>query len=320
LTCINSVLSLKNSLKENPDSFRLSKILSFTDNRQDASLQTGHYNDFVRMLLIRGALYEALTEHKRINFIDIAEHVVEKLNLKEEDFATEPSIKGDDNARKKHFRLLREVIFYRLYQDLKRGWRVIQPNLEQCGLVSYDYSVEGRSLKDFCLNPEINWNHTLLNSMNKEDKYSICKKLLDMLRKEQAISATDFSQDNLKRLKRELETSTDQPLFKEQWIIPEDEKFYEYSFKIQISNKTNDRALGYLSKYGKYIKNYKLWNRQQGQNLTKEEYYEVIDSLLEILNKGQFIQFLAQEGKVQLKGNCIEWCLEAKYGTKLLKS
>ena len=36
------------------------KLLSFTDNRQDASLQAGHFNDFVEVGLLRGALYKAV--------------------------------------------------------------------------------------------------------------------------------------------------------------------------------------------------------------------------------------------------------------------
>ncbi|HZC18427.1 MAG TPA: hypothetical protein VE225_01830 [Rubrobacteraceae bacterium] len=35
------------------------KILSFTDNRQDASLQAGHFNDFVEIGLLRSALHRA---------------------------------------------------------------------------------------------------------------------------------------------------------------------------------------------------------------------------------------------------------------------
>ena len=35
------------------------KLLSFTDNRQDASLQAGHFNDFVQIALLRSALHKA---------------------------------------------------------------------------------------------------------------------------------------------------------------------------------------------------------------------------------------------------------------------
>ena len=32
-----------------------------------------------------------------------------------------------------------QLIEYRLYEDLRRGWRIVQPNLEQCGLLKIDY-------------------------------------------------------------------------------------------------------------------------------------------------------------------------------------
>ena len=39
---------------------RARKLLAFVDNRQDASLQAGHFNDFVQVTQLRGALYRAL--------------------------------------------------------------------------------------------------------------------------------------------------------------------------------------------------------------------------------------------------------------------
>src|SRR5207253_9355636 len=36
------------------------KLLSFTDNRQDASLQAGHFNDFVQVTLLRAAIWAAV--------------------------------------------------------------------------------------------------------------------------------------------------------------------------------------------------------------------------------------------------------------------
>jgi hypothetical protein len=38
------------------------------------------------------------------------------------------------------------VLAYRLYRDLRRGWRVTAPNLEQCGLLEIRY----QSLDDVC--------------------------------------------------------------------------------------------------------------------------------------------------------------------------
>jgi hypothetical protein len=38
------------------------KLLSFTDNRQDASLQSGHFNDFVEIALLRSAVHKAVQQ------------------------------------------------------------------------------------------------------------------------------------------------------------------------------------------------------------------------------------------------------------------
>ena len=38
------------------------KLLSFTDNRQDASLQAGHFNDFIETTLLRSAFYQAVSQ------------------------------------------------------------------------------------------------------------------------------------------------------------------------------------------------------------------------------------------------------------------
>ena len=56
------------------------KILSFTDNRQDASLQAGHFNDFVQVAMLRSAACTAaLTQHGELRFDTVAGRVVEAL-------------------------------------------------------------------------------------------------------------------------------------------------------------------------------------------------------------------------------------------------
>ena len=44
-------------------------------------------------------------------------------------------------------RSLRNVLGYRLYYDLRRGWRITSPNLEQCGLLEIGYISPGRALR-----------------------------------------------------------------------------------------------------------------------------------------------------------------------------
>src|SRR5262249_9012029 len=113
------------------------KLLSFTDNRQDASLQAGHFNDFVQVSLLRGALYRAVDEGQSIRSDEIALRVTEAMGLPFEEYASNPNAaysrpKTADEA-------LRNVVGYRVFQDLRRGWRVSAPNLEQTGLLRIAY-------------------------------------------------------------------------------------------------------------------------------------------------------------------------------------
>ena len=105
------------------------KILSFTDNRQDASLQSGHFNDFVQVSLIRAAIYQALAHHESLSFYDIAEKVVNELGLSIADYSSIPNLLPDTLQGKEVKDTFRDLVEYRIYEDLRRGWRILQPNL-----------------------------------------------------------------------------------------------------------------------------------------------------------------------------------------------
>lgn len=163
---------------------RAKKLLSFTDNRQDASLQAGHFNDFVEVTLLRSALRRAAeaagAEGLRHDTITL--RVFEALDLPLRLYAADPDVKFA--AREETDRALREVLGYYLYRDLRRGWRVTSPNLEQCGLLDIDYL----SLGDFCRD-ESEWQgkHSALVSATPEDREKVCGVLLDFMRRELAI-------------------------------------------------------------------------------------------------------------------------------------
>jgi hypothetical protein len=109
-------------------------LLSFTDNRQDASLQAGrHLNDFVQVALLRSALVRALEAGAELSHDRIGDAVFRALDPAPDDFMKEPVASGPscESAR----RAMIELLEYRLLEDLARAWRVAQPNLEQCGLL-----------------------------------------------------------------------------------------------------------------------------------------------------------------------------------------
>ncbi|QDZ41566.1 hypothetical protein FRE64_16430 (plasmid) [Euhalothece natronophila Z-M001] len=113
------------------------KVLSFTDNRQDASLQAGHFNDFVQTSFLRGGLNQALREKQTLTHSELAQAVVKQMGITQDHYAKQPAEYGA--GKKRNERAFRDLIEYRLYEDLRRGWRIMQPNLEQCGLLSIVY-------------------------------------------------------------------------------------------------------------------------------------------------------------------------------------
>ncbi|XAM01600.1 DEAD/DEAH box helicase [Phycisphaeraceae bacterium D3-23] len=114
------------------------KLLSFTDNRQDASLQAGHFNDFVEVGLIRSALYRAMMpKGEGLDYDELVQRVEQAMNLPIDLYAEDPELRGQAVEMTK--RALRSVLQYFLYRDMEAGWRVTSPNLEQCGLLKFEY-------------------------------------------------------------------------------------------------------------------------------------------------------------------------------------
>ena len=59
-TTVLTLAAMRHLIRDDSLPASAKKLLGFTDNRQDASLQAGHLNDFVMILLLRGGLLAAL--------------------------------------------------------------------------------------------------------------------------------------------------------------------------------------------------------------------------------------------------------------------
>jgi hypothetical protein len=88
-------------------------------------------------------------------------------------------------------RALRGVISYYVYRDLRRGWRVTSPNLEQCGLLKIEYA----SLDDTA--NERHWKGSIIRRSPMrlaEQREHVCRVLLDYLRRELALNVDVLGQ------------------------------------------------------------------------------------------------------------------------------
>ncbi|MBM4300232.1 MAG: DEAD/DEAH box helicase [Deltaproteobacteria bacterium] len=136
IMAVRSLIELQGDRDLTPEA---RKLLSFTDNRQDASLQAGHFNDFAQVSLLRSALYKAARNKGPRGLVhgDLSRSVFEAMELRFDEYAADPEVRGP--AKHATNDALRRVIDYYLYRDLQRGWRVTAPNLEDCGLLVFDY-------------------------------------------------------------------------------------------------------------------------------------------------------------------------------------
>ncbi|MEU5929716.1 DEAD/DEAH box helicase [Streptomyces antimycoticus] len=178
--------SVVRSLRSQPELEKPArKLLTFVDNRQDASLQAGHFNDFVQVTQIRGALYRALEKAgvAGLRHDSLPQAVAEALDLPITAYARNPEVKygqlEDTRAA------LRSALAYRVYADLERGWRLTMPNLSQTGLLHFDYT----SLADIAADGDL-WRgtHWALENDDPVHRGEVARTLLDELRRELAVN------------------------------------------------------------------------------------------------------------------------------------
>ena len=186
-------MSTVNHLYEETDLAEIArKFLCFSDNRQDASLQSGHFNDFVQIGLIRSALYNALEQagQNGVTHSELPQKVFDALGLGYKDRHFPKKLYAQVPEAKYHYAMLadkafRAVLEYLVYSDLRRGWRIVAPNLEQCGLLDIEYA----DLDMICDDASLWSGNAHLAALSSGELKEVCLALLDFLRSRLAINA-----------------------------------------------------------------------------------------------------------------------------------
>ncbi|NYI03821.1 protein kinase domain-containing protein [Allostreptomyces psammosilenae] len=259
---------------------RARKLLSFVDNRQDASLQAGHFNDYAQVTQLRGALYQAALQagEDGLRHDDLAEAVTEVMGLSPREYAA-----GTDLApsmERRAVKTFRDVVGYRLYRDLERGWRITMPNLEQTGLLRIDYE----DLEWLAAKSE-RWQsaHAVLRDADPALREEVARTLLDFMRRALAIDVRYF-RDDFDTLQRASEERLTGP-----WVLGESDRpavgtAYPYG-----SRPGMERSALFLSargKFGRYLRR----NMPELRVLPLDDVQGVIEDLLVVLRDANLVR------------------------------
>ncbi|MDE0115764.1 MAG: DEAD/DEAH box helicase [bacterium] len=277
VTTITSLATV-NQLRETAElSSTAHKLLSFTDNRQDASLQAGHLNDFVEVTMLRSSLYQALREagEEGLHHDNVAQRVVEALDLPPEAYALQPEARGQ--ARSVARQAFTEAVSYRLYLDLRRGWRITQPNLEQCGLLRIGY----QSLEELAAD-EQEWatRHPALAQIDADTRLRILEAMLDVVRRELAIRVGVLDRDNHQAMQQRSEQNLRDP-----WSLEGERLEYGSAMVIRPRRQRDDRSLTHLgprSSFGQFLN--RLDTLGSAQHLRLDDRQQIIEDLAEALH------------------------------------
>ncbi len=274
------------------------KLLSFTDNRQDASLQAGHFNDFAQVALLRSALYKAarLAGESGLRHGGLATAVFDAMSLDLVEYAADPHVLGPARAQTQD--ALKRVIEYHVYRDLQRLWRVTAPNLEDCGLLRFEY--DGLTGADSLVVHDSIWKDGLTARIDREDVFfpapaclhscpaelreQILLTLLDVLRRNVCLKVDTLDRDK----QRDLISQT-APRLQEGtvWYLEEDADLVHASVAYPRTKQPRDPGnalfISSFGGYGRYLK--RALKEHAAKPFGREQIDEVIRYLLRALKR-----------------------------------
>ena len=264
------------------------KLLGFTDNRQDAALQAGHFNDFLFVSLVRagflGALRDAGSNGLRSDELGVAQQ--RTLGFDQPDpqiraeWLLEPTLRGFNLTEAE--RTLRQVLTYRTWFDQRRGWRYTNPNLEQLGLVRVEYL----GLEDLAADDDLFADsHPLLKHAGHAHRTAVYRELLDYMRKGMAIRCQALDTAVLEQVVAKSHSRLRPP-----WGLGADEKPRAARWLMVVAPTRRASTLrdmelivrgGSRSGLGRTLRRTKLWGDDTSiRGLNAKEFDRLVEDLL----------------------------------------
>ena len=244
------------------------KVLTFVDARQDAALQAGHFNGFIRIGKIRSAIWNAVKDSPSgVDSSSIARRVLDNLNLATDDYSIRPGLTGSYANEVRN--ILEKYLSSIIFDDLAGNWAVIMPNLEDCALlkIRYKYLHEEITGEN---GAERLYDIPELDGLDDAQKEEFITQILDYLRHKLCIYSLERTKQAVQDTSRAIREK-----LKEPWTLGDNDEIAQsndlFLIRPQRRNLYNLESGGYRSKLGVFVRDY--LSNNTGRVLSREEEY-----------------------------------------------
>lgn len=276
------------------------KVLTFVDARQDAALQAGHFNDFIRIGKIRSAIWKAVSKSEQpIDSFSIARRVFEELALPFNDYSKDKDLRG--RAKEEVNDIMERYLSTIIYDDLAGSWQVNLPNLEECALLQINY----KFLHDEIFGEngsERLYDTPRLEGLTDEEKEEFITQILDFFRHRLCMETEERTESAVKDSEKAVRNTLKSP-----WTLEDSNKILP-SHSLYLERPQRKAYLcesgGFHSKLGNYVKGFFQNHRTSVHINNEDEYISFMKALFADLSV--YIDN-HHDGKYQLKYNKILW-------------
>ena len=290
-----TTFSILTQLRESNYQLQDQKLLSFTDNRQDAALQAGHFNDFVSVVQLRSGVYHALRQapNNRLTYTSLGAAVFRALSLPFTDYSTFDKAPELPSVREKYERCFQSYLLYRAIEDLRRSWRIILPNLEQCALLDIEYD----NIREVADTQEFWVGVPVLEVLDNQKRLEFLNTVIDFFRLEYALHSKNYLESSI--------IKEHEQAFREQLRAPwtlDDRETIALPKVIRLdalANKTSlaSSSMGPQSGLGKFIKQFVKSEGIDPSILRGDSYRDFILTLMEKLVDADYLVRIPAKGK-----------------------
>ena len=282
-----TAFSILNRLRDGGHSPRDQKLLSFTDNRQDAALQAGHFNDFVQVVRLRAGIRQALETAPGgiLDYATLGEAIFNSLSLPFRDYGNRDAEPELAPVKRKYEEALQDYLFFRALADLRRSWRIVLPNLEQCALLDIDYL----DLDEIVAEDGFWADLEIANGLAHPERREFLATVLDYFRLEYAIHSENYLVPNrLKEFEKRFREQLKAP-----WTLDADEELAAPSVirldPLHRSARLSNKSMGPASSLGKYIKHAAKQSKVDPKLLRRDHYRDFILRLMRKLKDADYL-------------------------------